>query len=180
MPKLLKARPAENPQEETTIRKLARSRHAPMAVMQRAQMIVASWAGQRTTAIAEQLACHPQTVRERLHHFNEEGLDGLEDGPRAGRKRRICEAERSAIIALVGTAPPGRLMRQGDGELHVADEASNAHGTLDALTEVAHKQGIAVERSQIRRMLLAEGVRWRSVRSWASSSDPQLATKEPP
>jgi hypothetical protein len=76
MAKLLKARPAENPEEETTIRKLARSRHVPIAVIQRAQMIVASWAGRRTTDIAEQLACHPQTVRERLHRFNEAGLDG--------------------------------------------------------------------------------------------------------
>lgn len=179
MPKLLKARPAENARAETTIRKLARSRHAPMAVIQRAQMIVASWAGQRTTAIAEQVGCHPQTVRERLHRFNEDGIEGLEDRPRAGRKRRISEAERRAIIALVGTAPPGRLMRQGDGQLCAEDEAFPAHWTLDALTQMAHQQGIAVKRSQIRRILLDEGVRWRSVRPWAVSSDPEFAKKEP-
>jgi transposase len=125
------------------------------------------------------LGCHPQTVRERLQRYNMEGVDGLVDRQRPGRKRRISEAERSTIIALVGTSPPGRLIRQGDGELRAADEACNAHWTLDALTEMAHKQGIAVKRSQVRRILLAEGVRWRSVRSWASSSDPEFAKKEP-
>lgn len=179
MPKLVKARAAEHTEEEATIRKLARSRMAPMVVIQRAQMIVGSWTGQRTTEIAQQLGCHPQTVRERLHRFNEAGLDGLEDRQRPGRKRRLSEAERSAIIALVGTVPPGRLVRQADGELRAEAAEAPAHWTLDALTQMAHKQGIAVKRSQIRRILLAEGVRWRSVRSWASSSDPEFAKKEP-
>jgi transposase len=179
MPKLLKARAAENVQEEVTIGKLARSRHAPMDVIQRARMITASWQGQRTGEIARQLGCHPQTVRERLQRYNTEGVDGLVDRQRPGRRRRISEAERSTIIALVGTPPPGRLMRQGDGELVAEDEEASAHWTLDALTQMAHKQGIAIQRSQVRRILLAEGVRWRSVRSWASSSDPEFAKKEP-
>jgi hypothetical protein len=59
MPKLLKARLAENVQEEATIRKLARSRHAPMDVIQRARMITASWEGQRTSEIARQLVLQP-------------------------------------------------------------------------------------------------------------------------
>ena len=106
MPKLLKARPPDSLQEETTIQQLARSRHAPMDVILRARMVVGSWAGQRTASIAQQLDCHPQTVRERLDRFNAEGVDGLQDRPRPGRKRRIGEAERSAIIALVGTPTP--------------------------------------------------------------------------
>jgi transposase len=180
MPKLLKAHPAEDPQEEGTIRKLARSRHAPMDVIQRAQMITASWEGQRTAAIARQLDCHPQTIRERLHRYNTEGVDGLVDRQRSGRKRRISEADRSTLIALVSTPPPGRLMRQGDGQLGAEDEDASAHWTLDALTEMAQQQGIAVKRSQVRRILLAEGLRWRSVRSWATSSDPEFAKKELP
>ncbi|HSK98974.1 MAG TPA: helix-turn-helix domain-containing protein, partial [Rubrobacteraceae bacterium] len=68
----------------------------------RARMIARSWDGLRTAQIAEELGCHPQTVRERFHRFNEEeGLDGLGDRPGAGRKPRITEHERSEIIALV-------------------------------------------------------------------------------
>lgn len=179
MPKLVKARAAEHSEKETTIRKLAQSRMAPLAVIQRAQMIVASWAGQRTSEIAEELSCHPQTVRDRLHRFNELGVDGLLDRQRSGRKRRISEAERSTVIALVGKPPPGRLIRAEDGKLRAEEEDAQAHWTLDALTEQAQQQGIAIKRSQVRRILLAEGVRWRSVRSWATSNDPEFAKKEP-
>jgi len=72
-------------------------------------MIVRRWAGRRTTAIAADLGCYPQAVRERLVRFNAEGLDGLGDRPGAGRKRRMTEAERSAVLALMATPPPGRL-----------------------------------------------------------------------
>lgn len=113
-----------------------------------------------------------------MHRFNEAGVDGLVDRQRRGRQRRISEAERSALIALVSLPPPGRLVRHGDGQLRAVDEEANAHWTLNALTEQAQQQGISIQRSQVRRILLAEGVRWRSVRSWASSPDPEFAKKE--
>jgi hypothetical protein len=85
--------------------------------------------------------CRPQTVRERFHRFNEEGLDGLGDRPGAGRKRRISETERSLIISLVGTDPPGRLVRGAGGELEAIDEEREAHyWTLDALTTAARER----------------------------------------
>jgi putative glutamine amidotransferase len=59
------------------VRKLAGSQHAPADWVFHAQMIVRSWAGLRTTAIAAEIHCHPQTVRERIQAFNERGLDGL-------------------------------------------------------------------------------------------------------
>lgn len=178
MPKLLRARAPEDAEEERKIRKLARSRHAPADWIMRARMIARSWDGLRTTQIASELRCHPQTVRERFHRFNaEEGLDSLGDRPGAGRKPRITEAERSLIISLVGTDPPGRLVRGGGGELEASDEEKEAHWTLDALTAAARGRGITVGRSQVRRILKAEGVRWRNARSWTESEDPEFAPK---
>jgi hypothetical protein len=46
------------------------------------------------------------------------------------------------------------------------------------LVQAAHELGIAVGRSQIRRILLAEGARWRRTRSWTSSSDPEFLPKD--
>ena len=105
------------------------------------------------------VGCYPQTVHERIHRFNDEGLDGLGDRPSAGRKRRITETERSLIISLVGTDPPGKLVRGAGGELEATDEEREAHWTLDSLTTAAQERGIAIGRSQVRRVLLAEGVR---------------------
>jgi transposase len=177
MPKLLRARPPQNTAEEQKVRKLANSRHAPADWIVRARMIARSWDGLRTRAIAQELGCHPQTVRERFHRFNEEGLDGLGDRPGAGRKRRITETERSLIISLVGTDPPGRLVRGAGGELEARDEEKEANWTLDALTAAARQRGISVGRSQVRRILKAEGVRWRNPHPWGESDDPEFAPK---
>jgi transposase len=177
MPRLLYARPPQDATEACQVRKLAASRHAPADWIRRARMVVGSWAGHRTTQIAAGLGCHPQTVRERLARFNAEGLDGLGDRPGGGRKRRLTEDERSRLIALVATDPPGKLVRPPHGELVAADEGEPAQWSLDALAAAAHQAGIRVERSQVRRILLAEGVRWRRPRSWTTSADPDFAPK---
>ena len=177
MPKLCRARSAEDAAEERRVRRLAHSRLAPRDCIVRARMITMSWDGRRTTDIAAELGCHPQTVRERLARFNAEGFDGLRDRPRAGRGRRLTEAERSRVLGLVALEPPGRLVRGGDGELAARDEHAAAHWTLDALAAAARAGGIAVGRSQVRRIFRAERVRWRQPRSWADSGDPEFDPK---
>jgi predicted ArsR family transcriptional regulator len=85
VPVLLFARPPVDAAKEHTIRRLAGARHPPGDRIQRARMITPSWDGLRTTQVADQLGCHPQTVRERLHRFNAEPVDGLGDRPAPGR-----------------------------------------------------------------------------------------------
>jgi transposase len=179
MPKFLKARPPLDDGEARKIRRLAGARHAPADWSERARIIALSWDGLGVPAIAGQLGCHPNKVRRWLHRFNAGGIDGLGDRPGAGRKRRITEAERSAIIALARSVPPGRLARDADGELPAEDEDRPAEWTLDTLTRQARDAGIQAGRSQIRRILLAEKVRWRRTRSWATSTDPDFAPKGP-
>jgi transposase len=179
MPKLLYARPPMNADEERQIRKLAGSRHAPADWILRAQMIVFSWQGLRTSAIAAKLGCHMQTVRERIERFNAEGLAGLGDRPGAGRKPRITEVERGQVIALARSTPPGRLVRDEAGDLVADDDSGPAQWTLDSLTAAARAAGIVIARSQVRRILLKEKVRWRHTRSWTTSTDPDFALKGP-
>jgi transposase len=178
MPKLLCARPAADAAEEQTICKLAGARHAPADWIQRANIVKLSWAGWRTAAIAAQSGCHPKTVREWLHRFNAQGIDGLADRPVPGRPRRLTEQQRSRIIALARSDPPGRAHRTAGGDLQAADAAGPPQWTLDTLAEAAQRHGIHVQRSQVRRILLGEGVRWRRTRSWAASTDPQFVPKE--
>jgi transposase len=176
MPRLLVARPPRDELEARQVRKLAGSRHAPGDWALRARMVVLSWEGLRVPAIAAELRCHPQTVRERLVRFTAEGLEGLGDRPGPGRKPRLTEPERGVIIALARSTPPGRPVIQGD--LLVAEEVDgDAHWTLDALTAAVRAAGVVVGRSQVRRILLKEGVRWRRTRSWTTSPDPAFAPK---
>jgi transposase len=177
MPKLLRAREPEDSEEERKIHKLAGSRHAPGDWIFRARIISLSWRGLRTSEIAEALDCHPKTVRKHIHRFDALGIDGLGDRPGAGRKPRITEDERSRIIALVCKDPPGKLLTEPGGGLQTEDEEGAAYWTLDTLAEAAQQMGIEVGRSQVRRILLAEGVRWRNTRPWAESPDPEFAPK---
>ena len=59
------------------------------------------------------------------------------------------------------------------------DEEGSAQWTLNALAQAAKEAGIAVKRSQIRRIYLREGVRWRHTHSWGDEfDDPDFVPKE--
>jgi transposase len=178
VPKHVKARTAQDEREERTVRKLARSHHAPADWKFHAQMVIESWADKTPNVIAAELDCHPQTVRIHLARFNEQGIEGLGMRPGAGRKPRLTEQERSRLLALVKQPPPGRLERYADGTLEARDEEGSAQWSLDALTEAAHAAGIQVGRSQIRRIYLREGQCWRRTHSWGTSDDKDFVPKE--
>ncbi len=178
MPKILRVRAAQDEKEEKQVRKLAASRHGPADWILHAQIVARSWDGERVEAIAQHLHCNPQTVRRRLHRFDAEGIDGLGDRPKAGRPRRLTVEDDSRLIALVRQAPPGRLVTQRDGTMVARDEQGSAQWSLNALAQAAKEAGIRVKRSQIRTILLREGVRWRHTHSWATPRDKDFAPKE--
>ncbi len=177
MPKHLAARPALDETEARQVHKLARSAHAPADWIFHAKLVVRSWDGRRTRQIAEELDCNPQTVRERLHAFNDRGLDGLGMKPGSGRKPRLTHLERSTILALVKLPPPGKPTYELTGELAVPDPKAEPEWTLDTLTAAARQRGIQVARSQVRRIFRQEGIRWRRTRLWATSKDPDFVPK---
>jgi transposase len=179
MPKILRVREPQDEKEERWVRKLAASRHGPADWIFHAQIVVRSWDGKRVEAIATELDCSSQTVRRRLHRFETEGIEGLGDHPKSGRPRLQTAADDSRLLALVSSVPPGRFERQCDGTLLARDEEGSAQWTLDALVQAAKEAGIRVKRSQIRRICLREGVRWRQTHSWGTPRDKDFASKEP-
>jgi transposase len=142
-------------------------------------MVARSWDGWRVEAIAAELHCSALTVRRRLHRFGTEGIEGLGDRPHAGRPRRLTAEEDRRLIALVRQAPPGRLVTHRDGTMGARDEEAEAQWSLNALAKAAQDAGLAVKRSQIRRILLREGVRWRGTQSWGEPRAKDFASQEP-
>jgi transposase len=173
MPKILRARVAQDEQEERQIRKLAASLHGPADWISHACMVVLSWDGKRVQTIAKEVQCSAQTMRRRLNRFDAEGIEGLGDRPRSGRPSRLTEGERSKLIAPVKQALPGRLERQAD-ELVACEEEGSGKFRLNALAQAAKEAGIRVKRSQIRTILLREGVGFRQTYSWGTSHDPDF------
>jgi len=179
MPAHLTARPPLDIREEEQVRTLAHRAHAPADWILHAKIVARSWDGLRTHQIAKELGCNPQTVRERVHAFNDRGVEGLGMKPGAGRRPRLTQLERSTILALVKVPPPGKPTYELTGELEAPEPKAEPEWTLDTLTAAAQQRGIQVARSQVRRIFRREGVRWRRTRLWARSKDPDFAPKGP-
>jgi transposase len=149
------ARSCVDDEEDAKLRKLSGAQHAPADWVVRATIVTMSQAGSAVPQIAAELGWDPRTVRKWVHRFNADGVDGLADRGGQGRKPRITQQERSQIIALVATVPPGRLQHDWTCDtLQQADPDSTITvWTLDALAQAAQQQGIQVGRSQVRRIL---------------------------
>jgi transposase len=105
-------------------------------------------------------------VRGWIHRFNAEGLSGLEDRSRSGRPPAYSPEQVATVIATALTDPK-------------ALDLPFASWTLDRLAaHLNEHQGIAVKRSRIDEILLAEGLRWRKHETWFGERvDPAFAEK---
>jgi transposase len=108
-----------------------------------------------------------------MERFNAAGLDGLDDAPRAGRPRTYPEDAYSRVIAKARELPPKPA--EGEGEL-----PPTCHWTLDRLQAELAKEGLPIKRSQIRRLLKAEHLKWQKPRTWLESTDADFAEKRGP
>lgn len=154
--------------ESAKIDKLIHSRTAPVRLIQRAWMIKLSAEGESARAIAKRLDVVEAGPRLWIKRFNAEGLPGLEDAPRSGCPRTYTEEQRSQVIAKARGLPP----KPEGSEL-----PPTCHWTLDLLQVELDKDGLPIKRSQIRRILKDEHIKWQKDRTWLESDDPEFAQK---
>ena len=138
--------------------------------LRRAQIALASAAGERSGEIAARVGFTTQGVRAVIHAFNRRGLDILR--PRSHHPGVVVSAfdtpRAEALRALLHQSP--RTFGH-DTRLW----------TLDLAAAVAHEQGLTVERVSgvtIRNTLARMGVRWRRAKEWITSPDPEYARKK--
>jgi transposase len=153
-------------EERSAIDKLAHARTAPARRVERARIIWYASQGEGAPAIAERLHLDASTVRGWIRRFNAEGLAGLEDRPRVGRPPTYAPEQVAAVIATALTEPRALGL-------------PFASWTLDRLAAYLNeRKGIAIKRSRIDEILLAEGLRWRRHESWFGARvDPEFAEK---
>jgi transposase len=105
-----------------------------------------------------------ETVRRRIRRFNAEGLAALEDHHRSGRPATYSADEVAVVVAAALTSP----RRLG---------LPFASWTLDRLAAyLLEQKGIAMRRSRIDEILLAEGLR-RQETWFGERVDPGFADK---
>ena len=112
--------------DRVRLEQLVRSRTTAHRLVERAQIVLASAAGEAGNAICAQLQVSRPTVSRWLNRYEAEGRAGLvADRPRVGRPKRITVADEAAIVErTLHTAPPSgthwstRRMAQATGHHH--------------------------------------------------------------
>jgi transposase len=153
-------------EERSAVGALARSRTEPARRVERARIVWRASRGETPPSIAAGLGLDAQTGRRRIRRFNLEGLAALEDHPRSGRPATYSTDEVAVVIGAA-LSNPRRL------------GLPFASWTLDrwAASRLEHK-GLAMRRSRIEEILLAEGLRWRRPESWFGERvDPEFTGK---
>ena len=161
--------------EYERVEQLARSRTASARLVERARIVASSRAGMRVSAIARLLHVSEKVVRLWVKRFNANGLAGLADKPRAGRPTTYTPDEVGEVLAASLTKP-------------TALGLPFASWTLDRLeTYLNEEKNIAIKRSRIDEVLLAEGLRWRTQEGWFGEragwekpTDPDQAQRDQP
>src|SRR5260370_23955515 len=133
-------------EEHTTLEQLLHARKVPAGKLKRAQIAWLASQGLHTPEIAKRVQVSERMVRNRLHRFNEQGLQGLEEAPRSGRPV-IYQPEVVSEIIQTALSKPRHL-----GEDY-------ATWTLDRLSGYLHRRkGIPIHGRRSTELLLGE---WR-------------------
>lgn len=153
-------------EERAAVEALARSRTDSARRVERARIVWRASRGETPPTIATALGVDAETVRRRIRRFNADGLAALEDRHRSGRPATYS-AEVVAVVIATALISPQRL------------SLPFGSWTLDRLaTYLLEHKGIAMRRSRIDEILLAEGLRWRQHETWFGEPvDPEFAEK---
>ena len=163
--------------ERIKIDRLTHAQTAPVRLARRAHIIALAAHGLSAPQIAHQVQISEKAARHWLKRFEAAGLAGLEDAPRSGRPPTYRPDETNRVIAKARSLPPKPEDRFLDGQDGAANLPPTCHWTLDRLHAELATEGIPIKRSQIRRLLKAEHIKWQKPRTWLESSDPDFAEK---
>lgn len=147
-----------------------RSREA--FTLRRAQILLASTAGQRPSQIAAQVGCSIGTARNTIHAFEREGagcLGGKKLGPKDAQP--ILDAAKADPLKGILQQSPRRFGK------------ARSTWTLDLLADVAFEQKLTPWRQSheaVRQAVKRLGHGWKRAKTWITSPDPANARKKSP
>lgn len=139
-------------------------------VLRRSQILLASSRGEHARAIAKQLGCNDQTVRNVIHSFNQTGMAVLKRGSsRPHRLRSAFSPEGlEALRALIHRSPRDFGFQ-------------NSLWTQDRLAQVSFTLGLTnqvLTGEAMRKIIKKLGVNWKRAKHRITSPDPQYQEKK--
>ena len=151
------ARPLELTEKDLeALNKIVAAHTSEQRLVRRAQMILLCAEGMSVKDVAEKLHERPNTVSMWRERYRNDGLSGLNDKPRCGRKRTYGDDFRTMVLDKLKEAPPNGLAHW-DGAV-LAEELNTSD---DAIWRLLKKEGIHLSRQ----------------RSWCISTDPEFTAK---
>jgi transposase len=130
---------------------------APAGVVRRARVILLSHAGVGGVEIATRLDLTPEAVSRIRRRFVRDGVDGLDDRPKAGRRDHAVPAETIEQIVHLALSPPPAGRSRWTTRL-LADAVGRTSGCVSDI-------------------LRAQGLKPHLVRTYKVSRDPAFAAK---
>ena len=139
-------------------------------VLRRCQILLASSRGERAPAIALQLGCDDQTVRNVITDFNATGLAVLQEGSSRPHHLRTTFTEEGCqrLQDLLHRSPHDFGRDRGVWSLELAAQVSFEQGII--ATEVSTES--------VRRALKRLKTNWKRAKHWITSPDPQYLLKK--
>src|SRR6266568_8528668 len=134
-----------------------RAPSTPQRDVKRAKIVLLAAAGRSTRSIAEEVGVQPRIVSNWRRRFAEQGLDGLKDHPRAGKKPIYGKATDKRILALLEKPPPQGYARWTGPLL------AKALGDVDV--------------QYVWRFLREHNIDLAARKSWCESNDPAFVAK---
>ena len=158
-----------NEEEARVIEKLARSKSASVRLVERAKIIHLASQGKSIPQVVKQLQFSPNTVRKWWKRFEQQGLCGLEDAPRAGAPSRYTADNKARVLEAARTRPSGLGLPYSSW-------------TFQRLAAYVREHlGIQMKKTRIFEILQEEGLQWRKQETWFGQRlDPQFAQKRGP
>jgi transposase len=121
--------------------------------------------GMSREAAARAAGMDRQTLRDWVHRYNAEGVEGLRDRPRAGRPCRLDEGRQAVLKALVLRGP--RLKRDG----------CVAWRARDLRDLVERRFGVGYSESGMLRLLKGLDLSWQKARPIHPEADPKAQAR---
>jgi len=134
-----------------------------------ARIILLSTGGVGNRDIADRVDCSPQWVRQIIHRFNADGIDGITWYPfyqgGGGQPRKFAAQIVERIVEAALSPPKPRI--------------GMTEWSLPKLRAYLIEQSIVASISieHLRRLLRQRGVRWRRTKTWKESNDPDFDRK---
>ena len=144
-------------QQQGVLESWMRASTTEQRLVQRSRIVLMAARGMRTDAIARDLGIRTATVSKWRTRFAKDGLQGLEDSPRSGRRKKYDETtERQILAKLDDPVPDGETVWTARLIVKELGDVSIHH-----VWRIFRKHGIHLQRRH----------------SWCISTDPEFATK---